>query len=118
MYGMRSSVVLALALAAVSDCAHAERLQPGSPLSGYECYHIYAEALKLTQEDAWDGKGFPPVFRGPSENSGKLGVASGVVYVAWPLQKQNGFVQIPMFAGVGGWMSGAMIRLLYRVPGS
>ena len=48
----------------------------------------------MTPEDAWEGKGFPPVFKGPSEDSGKLGEASGVVYVAWPLQKENGFVQI------------------------
>ena len=46
--------------------------------------------LKLTPEDAWAGKGFPPVFKGPSEDSGKLGVASGLVYVAWPLQKKTG----------------------------
>jgi hypothetical protein len=118
MYRMSSSVVLALALAAVSDCAHAERLQPGSPLSGYQCYHIDAGALNLTRENAWDGKGFPPVFRGPSEDSGKLGVASGVVYVAWPLQKQNGFVQILRFGGDVGWISGSVIRPLYREPGS
>ena len=59
----------------------------------------------MTPEDAWDGKGFPPVFKGPSEDSGKLGVASGVVYVAWPLQKQNGFVQILRFGGDVGWIS-------------
>ena len=77
MYRVRSRVALALALAIIGSCAHAERLQPGSPLSGYQCYHIDAEALKLTPEDAWEGKGFPPVFKGPSEDSGKLGVASG-----------------------------------------
>ena len=33
--------------------------------------------LKLTPEDAWEGKGFPPVFKGPSEDSGKLGVGVG-----------------------------------------
>jgi hypothetical protein len=118
MYRVRSGVALALALALIGNCAHAERLQPGSPLSGYQCYHIDAEALKLTPEDAWDGKGFPPVFKGPSEESGKLGVASGVVYVAWPLQQQNGFVQILRFGGDVGWISGSVIRPLYREPGS
>ena len=77
MYRVRSRVALALALAVIGSCAHAERLQPGSPLSGYQCYHIDAEALKLTPEDAWEGKGFPPVFKGPSEESGKLGVGVG-----------------------------------------
>ena len=73
MYRLRSRLALALALAFIGSCAHAERLQPGSPLSGYQCYNIDAEALKLTPEDAWEGKGFPPVFKGPSEDSGKLG---------------------------------------------
>ena len=77
MYRLRSRVELALALAFIGSCAHAERLQPGSPLSGYQCYDIDAEALKLTPEDAWEGKGFPPVFKGPSEDSGKLGVGVG-----------------------------------------
>ena len=45
--------------------------------------------VKLTPEDAWEGKGFPPVFEGPSAGSGELG-AAGVVYVAWPLRKQMG----------------------------
>jgi hypothetical protein len=117
MYTVRLRVALALALA-VTGGAHAERLQPGSPLSGYQCYNIDAAALKLTPEDAWEGKGFPPVFKGPSEDSGKLGVASGPVFVAWPLQKQNGFVQMLRFNGDIGWISGSVIRPLYRDPGS
>jgi hypothetical protein len=42
MYRVRSGVALALALTVIGNCAHAERLQPGSPLSGYQCYHIDA----------------------------------------------------------------------------
>ena len=118
MYTLRSRLALVLALAFFGSCAHAERLQPGSPLSGYQCYDIDAEALKLTPEDAWEGKGFPPVFKGPSEDSGKLGVAPGPVFVAWPLQKQNGFVQILRMNGDIGWISGSVIRPLYRDPGS
>jgi hypothetical protein len=98
--------------------AHAERLEPGSPLSGYQCYHLDAEALKLTPDDIWSGKGFPPVFKGPSEDSGKLGEAAGIVYVAWPLQKENGFVRTMQFGGQLGWISESVIRPLYRDPGS
>ena len=87
-------------------------------LSGYQCYNIDAEALKLTPEDAWEGKGFPPVFKGPSEDSGKLGVAAGLVYVAWPLQKENGFVRMLSLTGQIGWISESVIRPLYRDPGS
>src|ERR1700678_1790788 len=98
--------------------AHAERLEPGSPLSGYQCYHVDDEALKLTPDDLWIGKGSPPVFKGPSEDSGKLGVASGLVYVAWPLQRQNGFVRTLFIDGDLGWISEGAIRPLYREPGS
>jgi hypothetical protein len=79
--------------------AHAERLAPGSPLSGYQCYNLNTDVLKLTPDDLWAGKGLPPVFKGPSEDSGNLGAASGPVYVAWPLQKENGFVRTLRFAG-------------------
>jgi hypothetical protein len=118
MYKGRSTLALGLALAFIGSCAHAERLPPGSPLSGYQCYHIDAAALKLTAEDAWEGKGFPSMFDGPSADSGKLGVASGLVYVAWPLQKENGFVRVLSFGGDVGWISEAVIRPLYRDPGS
>ena len=118
MYAVRSKLALALALAFIGSSAHAEMLQPGSPLSGYECYSIDERVLKLTPEDAWAGKGFPPVFKGPSEESGKLGGAGGVVYVAWPLQKQNGFVRILQAGGQIGWISESVIRPLYRDPGS
>jgi hypothetical protein len=116
---MLSRLALALGLATVGKCAHAgERLQPGSPLSEYQCYHIDAATLKLTPEDAWEGKGFPSVFTGPSEDSEKRGEASGLVYVAWPLRKDNGFVQILRGNGEIAWISEAVIRPLYRDPGS
>ena len=118
MYRVRSRLALALALAFIGSCAHAERLPPGSPLSGFQCYSIDEKVLKLTPEEAWEGKGFPPVFKGPSEDSGKLGIASGLVYVAWPLRKENGFVQILRFDGEIAWISEAVIRPLYRDPGS
>jgi hypothetical protein len=97
---------------------HAERLEPGSSLSGYQCYNLNADVLKLTPDDLWAGRGLPSVFKGPSEDSGKLGVASGPVYLAWPLQRDNGFVRILRFGGDLGWISEAVIRPLYREPGS
>ena len=99
MYRLRSRLALALALAFIGGCAHAEQLEPSSPLSGYQCYSLNEVALKLTPEDAWDGKGFPPVFEGPSEESGKLGRAAGLIYVDWPLREDNGFVRILRFEG-------------------
>jgi hypothetical protein len=90
MYKVRSKLTLALALALFCSCAHAERLLPGSPLSGYQCYNLDEVALKLTPEDAWEGKGFPPVFDGPSEDSRKLGRAAGLIYVDWPSGRTMG----------------------------
>src|ERR1700677_1034654 len=84
MYRLRSRFALALALAFIGSRAHAEQLEPGSPLSGYQCYSLNEVALKLTPEDAWDGKGFPPVFEGPSGERGKLGGGGGFFYVAGP----------------------------------
>lgn len=102
----------------ISQPAYADRLEPGSPLFGYQCYHVDAERLKLTPGDLWVGKGMPPVLNGPSVDSGKLGVAPGVVYVAWPLQRQNGFVRTLRVGGQLGWISEDVIRPLYRAPGS
>jgi hypothetical protein len=118
MSWVRSRLALALALAFIGGSAHAEQLQPGSPLTGYECYSIDERVLKLTPEMAWEGKGFPPVFKGPSVESGKVGNASGLVYVAWPLRKDNGFVQIVRLEGQIAWISESVIRPLYRDPGS
>jgi hypothetical protein len=118
MYRLRSRLALALALAFIGTCAHAEQLEPGSPLSGYQCYSLNEVALKLTPEDAWDGKGFPPVFEGPSQESGKLGRAAGLIYVDWPLREDDGFVRILRFEGQIAWISASVIRPLYRDSGS
>jgi hypothetical protein len=118
MYTVRSKLALALALAFIGGWAHAEQLQPGSPLTGFQCYSIDEKVLKLTPEEAFEGKGFPPVFNGPSEDSGKVGIASGLVYVAWPLRKDNGFLQILRGNGETAWISEAVMRPLYRDPGS
>ena len=118
MYRVRSRLALVLALAFIGSCAHAEQLEPGSPLSGYQCYSLNEVALKLTPEGAWEGKGFPTVFEGPSEESGKLGRAAGLIYVDWPLRKDNGFVRILRFEGQIAWISESVIRPLYRDPGS
>jgi hypothetical protein len=118
MCKVQLKLAFALGLALIGSGAHAERLQPGSPLSGFQCYSINEKVLKLTPEAAWEGKGFPPVFKGPSEDSGKVGIASGLVYVAWPLRKENGFVQILRLEGQIAWISESVIRPLYRDSGS
>ena len=54
---------IALLVGATFNSAQAQSLRPGSLLEGYQCYHINAQALKLTPEEAWNGEGFPPVFK-------------------------------------------------------
>jgi hypothetical protein len=49
---------------------HAEQLEPGSPLSGYQCYHLDAEALKLTPDDLWIGKAFLQCLRDHRKTAG------------------------------------------------
>jgi hypothetical protein len=118
MYSVQSKMALALALAFIGSSAHAEQLEPGSPLFGYQCYSLNEVALKLTPESAWEGKGFPPVFEGPSSESKRLGSAAGLIYVDWPLRKENGFVRILRLEGQIAWISESVIRPLYRDPGS
>jgi hypothetical protein len=87
-------------------------------LSGYQCYNIDVKKLGMTPEDAWSGKGFPPVFQDPSADSKKLGNLTGLVYVAWPLEVENGFVRIVRANGQGAWIARDVIRPLYKEPGS
>ena len=76
--------------------------------------------LKLTPEEAWEGKGFPPVFKGPSvEPVGKSARHGGLVYVAWPLRNDKGFVQILRAWGRDGLdFEVCVAGLIDRDPGS
>jgi hypothetical protein len=48
---VRSGVAVALALAVIGNCAHAERLQPGSPLSSTTlAYFLVASGFLDSQE--------------------------------------------------------------------
>ncbi len=98
--------------------ALAETLPRGTPLSGYQCYSIDAQKLGMTREDAWLGRGLPPVFDAPSPDAKQIGVSPSIVYVAWPLEYVNGFVRIVRGTGRLGWISEDVIRPLYRTPGS
>jgi hypothetical protein len=45
----------------ICNSADAQGIGPGSSLAGYQCYHIGAEALKLTPEERGVVRGFPRV---------------------------------------------------------
>ena len=63
-------------------------LAPGDGLKGYQCYNIDVTKLGISREDAWAGRGFPPVFDQPSAASKQIGNAAGPVYVVGPLHAQ------------------------------
>jgi hypothetical protein len=87
-------------------------------LSRYQCYNIDVKKLGLTREDAWSGRGFPPIFEEATADSKKLGNLTGLVYVAWPLDIENGFARIIRANGQPAWIARDVIRPLYKDPGS
>ena len=96
--------------------AHAQNVLPD--LSKYQCYKIDTAGLHISEEDAFFGRGFPNVFGQPSTTSRKLGTAIGVVYVAWPLVKANGFVKILRGVNKDGWVAETTIIPLRKADGS
>ncbi len=111
-------VISTVTLSLFASNALAERLTPGAPLSGFQCYHTDPQKLHLTKEDVWAGRGSPPVFDAPSSDARKLGVDPAIVYVAWPLRRENGFVEVLRINGQLAWISEDVIRPLYREPWS
>ena len=117
---MNKKKVAACSLASIMFAASAvaETLSPGTSLSGYQCYSIDVQKLGMTREDAWLGRGLPPVFDAPRPDAKLIGVSPSLVYVAWPLENENGFVRVVRGTGRLGWISEDVIRPLYRTPGS
>jgi hypothetical protein len=115
---MKRKISLGAALCLFASNAPATQLEVGASLSGFQCYHTDPIRLHLTKEDVWSGRGSPSVFDEPNAGSRKLGVDPGLVYVAWPLKRANGFVQIIRVDGEIGWIAEDVIRPLYKEPGS
>jgi hypothetical protein len=111
-------VTLSLAASIGIDPLMAETLLPGSSLSGYQCYAIDVQKIGISRDDAWAGRGFPPVFDAPRADANRIGVSPAVVYVAWPLDTENGFVRVLRGTGKIGWLSADAIRPLYHASGS
>ena len=90
----------------LSVCAsvtiHAET--PNRDLTGFQCFKLDEKALHITPDDAFAGRGLPRVFAEPSSSSKEIGSTGGIEYVAWPLKKQNGFMQILRVNGQLGWV--------------
>ena len=118
MIRMSSIVTSSMFILLLQHPGMANSLAPGDSLRGYQCYNIDVMKLAITREDAWAGRGFPPVFDQPSAASKQIGNAAGPVYVVGPLQEDNGFIRIVRAEGQFGWIAARAIRPLFAEPGS
>ena len=92
-------VTLSLAASIGIDPLMAETLLPGSSLSGYQCYAIDVQKIGISRDDAWAGRGFPPVFDAPRADANRIGVSPAVSTWRGPwIPKTDLFV---CFAGPG-----------------
>lgn len=102
----RSVTLLAFAVTvAVLSPARAQGLKAIAPLSGYQCMMLNFSADQMRNSPLT-----VPVFNGPSETSGKAGLASGIMIVRSPTNVVNGFTEILFFDGRQLWMKANMLE--------
>jgi hypothetical protein len=82
----------------------AEAYVVGKPIDGFQCM-----SLTLSPEQQFNGP-MPSVFAAPTEESKKLGTTGGIVYVAWPLNNVNGFVEMMRYNGEKAWISAKVLK--------
>jgi hypothetical protein len=87
-------------------------------LAGFQCYKIDEKGLHITPKDDFEGRGFPRVFAAPTSSSKQIGATSEIVYVAWPLVKQNGFLQILRLNGQLGWVAETTLIPMHKADGT
>jgi len=87
-------------------------------IDGYNCMLIDYKALNVTDEEAFNGTGLQPVYAGPTEESKKLGTTGSIVYVAWPLNRVNGFVYMLRPNGEHAWIHEIALRPLGKAAAS
>jgi hypothetical protein len=104
MYHRRSAMLAAIGVITIG-VADIRAAEADKAIHGYNCMSVDYKALNATEEEIWNGTASPPVFAGPTEGSKKLGVSAGIVYVAWPLEKLNGFVRVLRPNGDKAWIS-------------
>jgi len=72
----------------------------GEIIQGYNCMDVI-----YPPEADYNARLLPPVFAAPTESSRKIGTQPGFVYVVWPLNKVNGFIEILRINGDRGWIA-------------
>lgn len=86
--------------------------EPVRPIEGYKCFRV-----NVPEEKRFDPKASPPVFEAPTEGSRQIGLAASTVFVKWPLDDVDGFVEIIWGQkGVKAWIRKNILRPWHIVP--
>ena len=86
-------------------------------MKGFQRYALDERCLNLSLADVFNGKRLPPVFDAPVVRVKNIGVEKEVVYVAWPLETEDGLTQILRANGQLVWIGDNAIRPLHIAGG-
>ena len=87
-------------------------------MKGFQRYALDERCLNLSLADVFNGKRLPPVFDAPVVRVKNIGVEKEVVYVAWPLETEDGLTQILRANGQLVWIGDNAIRPLHIAGGT
>jgi hypothetical protein len=87
-------------------------------IDGFQCLKLDTKALGISEQDEWEGRGFPQVFAQPSATSSVIGTQIGLVYAKWPIKESNGFIEVLHGNGQIGWLPNKGIVPFHRTDGS
>ena len=90
----------------------------GVPVAGFQCAGINIQELHLTPDDLRTGVGFPWIKDAPRREANDIAQISSIIYVAWPIDQQNGFTKTMTYNGRIGWLDEKAIRPLRRADGT
>jgi len=96
--------------------SHAEGVS--GQLSGYQCVGLNIKELRLSQDDLRTGNGFPWMLAAPRLGANPVARVSSIIYVAWPLTVENGFVKTLTYGGRTAWVEQNAISALRRSDGT
>ena len=86
-------------------------------MSGFQCVGINIEGLHLGAV-VQTAPSFPSILDAPKDGATAISEVSGIIYVAWPIAVENGFVKAMTYDGKVGWLERIAIRPLRRANGT
>jgi hypothetical protein len=87
-------------------------------MSGFQCVGINIEGLHLGADDLRTGAGFPWILDAPKDGAKAISQVSSIIYVAWPIAVENGFMKAMTYDGKIGWLEQKAVRPLRRADGT